>query len=136
MALSKEQQQQLLQKTKSNTPNWEISGWLMKECGLTFQEASKERGQAIKQIENETNIEKGQTEVEQNVQKEGSEASEETMESPSEEADDEEEFNFDEEEINAEEKTNRGEIPEVCITRGSEDFSCSCPIKKVEDTPF
>lgn len=116
MTLSQEQRQQLSQMTIDKKSNWEVSRWLTDICGLSFREASTIRHEVVTELKN--------TYEETRKQEEASRQSKEVR---SEEG---------------EVECIQGEIEDIeeskesCISCGSEDFSCTCEVKRTSDVPF
>lgn len=119
MPLSPQQLQDLHKMTKAKIPNWQISGYLMNVCGLSFKEAFDERQKANEAISSNT-----ESSPEQGF---GREAEEETPlgERETTSADTE-----------AEEPFQEIEQKEGCISCGDLSLECACEVKTVDQIPF
>ena len=131
MILSEEQQNQLLVKIREGIANWQIAGWLVEECGLSYRQAAQERFAALEVIKNEKN--KEQEQRNKVIQKERLEAFEASIHSPSQDEGVGDETGASSEEIESEESAPQ---KIECLTCGDPTFSCDCSDKKISDIPF
>lgn len=120
MPLSQQQIEQLHKMTRNKVHNWEISGWLMGICGLSFKEAYEERHKANEEIER------------QPVESIREVIREETTQKTEDEAGGASPIQFE----NSEEEKIESPIDNSCISCGNIDATCDCPVKTVAQIPF
>lgn len=149
MPLTPQQQSELLLKTKQKVPNWQVSYWLMSDCGLSFQEACEERWKAIEIYEEENKT--IQSEESQEDWSQAPSKSEESPWSPLGETIKESESDTksrgkkararEEFEKVLEENRTLVEAEELvkenaCVTCGDSERLCGCEVKDVNEIPF
>lgn len=104
MALTTEQKTELLNQLRNKVPPWHINAWLVKECGITFREATHLRKDA-------------EAEIAEDFSKKAREALDAKLNRPP--------------------VVTKVDIEVTeCMTCGSKDFSCDCPMKRPNDMDF
>jgi len=106
--------------TRDKVPNWQISGWLIDDCGLSFNESYKVRREANEEINNQI--------TEQRRREEAFEKKDETRAGlPT--------IEFETFQEEAKEEIIKVE-EEPCISCGDIEKICHCEVKTIDQIPF